>query len=240
MKVQVISNASDAHNGQFIGKVAIVIDVIRTSTTIVAALHAGAASVIPVETIMEAKGIRQNGDLLGGERFCKRISDFQLGNSPQDYTSDTVKGKNIILTTTNGTSAIKRCIRADTLLVAGLVNASACSDLAASIGKDIVIVCAGSHDQFTIEDGYCAGLLIANLQQQLSPEKLELDDFASAMLALYQYTGASIEDIVRYCISGRRLLELGLEEDLKLCLETDTMPIVPQYVGGKLRVPIHC
>lgn len=235
MKVQVIGNASDAHNGQFIGKLAIVIDVIRTSTTIAAALQAGASSVIPVETIMEAKGIRQNEDLLGGERFCKRISDFHLGNSPADYIPEIVKGKNIILTTTNGTSAIKRCIRADGLLVAGLVNASACADLAASLGKDIVIVCAGSHDQFTIEDGYCAGLLIAHLQKLLSPQQLKLDDFAYAMLALYQYTGEQIHNIIRYCISGRRLLELGLEEDLSLCLKRDSIPIVPQYSNGRIK-----
>lgn len=234
MKVQVISNASDTHHAQFIGKVAIVIDVIRTSTTIISALEAGASSIVPVETIMEANTIKQEHDLLGGERFCKRISGFHLGNSPFEYRNDIVKGRRIILTTTNGTSAILRSTRAAELYVAGLVNAAACIDLARQSGKDIVILCAGSHDQFAIEDGFCAGYMIARLKEKLPAEQLKLDDLGYAMLALYKHNKSSMKELALKCLSGKRLAELGMQEDLAVCMELDTLPVVPRYSKGEL------
>lgn len=234
MKVQVISNASDAHHAQFIGKVAIVIDVIRTSTTIITALQAGAKCVIPVETIMEAKAMKRGDERLGGERFCKPISGFDLGNSPQQYRTEELKDTTIILTTTNGTNAIHRCTRAVELYIAGLVNASACINTATQSGKDIVILCAGSHDQFVIEDGYCAGYMIARLQEQLPSQQLELDDFAQAMLALYKHSEHNISELVRGCLSGKRLQEIGLNEDVAECLEVDTIPVVPRFHNNRL------
>lgn len=234
MKVQVISNASNAHHAQFIGKVAIVIDVIRTSTTIIAALQAGAKCVIPVETIMEAKAMKRGDERLGGERFCKPISGFDFGNSPHQYRIEDLKDKVVILTTTNGTNAIHRCTRAAELYVAGLVNASTCINIAARSGKDIVMLCSGSHDQFVIEDGYCAGYMIASLQQQLPSQQLELDDFAQAMLALYRHSKDNISELVRSCLSGKRLLEIGLDEDIAQCLEVDTMPVVPRFDNNRL------
>lgn len=234
MRIQVISNASDAHQAQFIGKTAIVIDVIRTSTTIIAALDAGAACIIPAETVMEAKAIAKEGDLLGGERFCKRISGFDLGNSPLEYSEATVKHKRIILTTTHGTRAIQRSRKASKLFIAGLTNATACIQAALHTKRDLVIVCAGSHDQFTIEDGFCAGLMIARLKEMLLGVEFTMNDFGYAMLSLYEHMKQQLPEIMKVGLSGKRLQAIQMYDDISECAKIDQSTIVPHYVNGAL------
>jgi len=234
MRVQVISNASNVHQAQLIGKTAIVIDVMRTSTTIVTALEAGALSIVPVETIMEAKAIARNGDLLGGERFCKRISGFDLGNSPQEYTSPTIRNKRVILTTTNGTRAIVRSKRAAELFIASLSNADACIDAAIQSKRDIVLLCAGSHDQFTLEDGFCAGRMIAKLIADNSIQQLTMNDFGYAMLSLYEHMKHRISEALQDGLSGKRLQTIGMSDDIAACIQLDSSKIVPYLNKGEI------
>jgi len=227
MRVQVISNASNVHQAQLIGKTAIVIDVMRTSTTIIAALEAGAKSIVPVETIMEAKAIAKQEDLLGGERFCKRISGFDLGNSPHEYTSSTVRNKRIILTTTNGTRAIVRSKRAAELYIGGLTNANACMEAAMRSKRDLVLLCAGSHDQFTLEDGFCAGGMIAKLLQSYSQHQLILNDFGYAMHSLYEHMQQDLSETLQNGLSGKRLQSIGMSSDIRDCTQINSSTIVP-------------
>lgn len=236
MRVQIIANASEAHQGKFIGKTAIVIDVIRTSSTIIAALEAGVAGIVPVETVMDAKDIYREGNVLGGERFCKKIAGFHYGNSPSEYREAAIQGKKLIMTTTNGTSAILRANKASNVLICSLSNVEACTKLALLCDQDIVILCAGSHDQFTIEDGLCAGIIIAYLQQ-FSPEEemVQLDDLGYAMLALYRCHQNQITDTVARGLSGLRLQHLNLNKDIIDCTQLNTTTIVPAYYKGVIR-----
>ncbi|QNK55464.1 2-phosphosulfolactate phosphatase [Paenibacillus sp. PAMC21692] len=233
MMVQVISSVNEACAAKFHHKTAIVIDVLRATSTIAAALSAGASSVLPAETVMDAKSLHRPGDLLGGERFCRRIAGFDLGNSPSEYNSDTVKGRKVILTTTNGTRAIHKSTRADHVIAASLLNAETCAAFALELKRDIIIMCAGSHDEFALEDGLCAGLLLHHLRKP-GDVSLETDDFGTAMESLYADNRDRMETILMNSASGKRLLKLGQKSDIAYCARVNTLQEVPYLVGDVL------
>jgi 2-phosphosulfolactate phosphatase len=233
MQVQVISSVNEASSARFHHKTAIVIDVLRATSTIITALAAGALSVIPAETVMEARALQRPGDLLGGERFCRKIAGFDLGNSLDEYSEQIVAGRRIVLTTTNGTRAIHKSMRADHVLTASMLNAEACARAAIELRRDVVILCAGSHDEFAIEDGLCAGLVLDKLHN-ISGTALEMDDFGTAMLSLYRNRSALIKETMMNGMSGKRLLKLGMKRDIEACSSVDIYQVVPRLNGDLL------
>lgn len=233
MQVQIISSVNEASSAKFHHKTAIIIDVLRATSTIITAIAAGALCVIPAETVMEARSLQRPGDLLGGERFCRKIAGFDLGNSPDEYTEQVVAGKRIVLTTTNGTRAIHKSMRADYVLTASLLNAEACARTAIELRRDVVILCAGSHDEFAIEDGLCAGLVLDKLQA-LSNVSIEMDDFGVAMLALYRNRAALVKETLLHGITGKKLLKLGMKKDIEDCSSIDIHQVVPRLNGDHL------
>ncbi|SFS83310.1 2-phosphosulfolactate phosphatase [Paenibacillus sp. BC26] len=233
MHIEVISNVNEAQSERFTHRTAIVIDVLRATSTIVAALEAGAAGIVPVETVLEARALQSGGNLIAGERFCRKIPGFDLGNSPEEFTADNVLGRRIVLTTTNGTRAIHKAMRADHVLVGSLNNAAACARTALELRRDIVLLCAGSHDEFALEDGLCAGLLISELQQ-LSPAPLEMNDIGSAMLGLYKSAGTTIHEMLQTSTTGKRLYKNGSGRDIERCSQVNISGIVPRMQGDML------
>ncbi|WP_341278271.1 2-phosphosulfolactate phosphatase [Paenibacillus sp. FSL H8-0537] len=233
MQVEVISSVNEASQARFHHKTAIVVDVLRAGSTIVTALAAGAEAIVPVETVMEAKAAQMAGDLLGGERFCRKISGFDLGNSPDEYEASAVRARRIILTTTNGTRALQKSARADYVLTAALMNAAACARAALSLRRDVVILCAGYNDAFAAEDGFGAGLLLERMTQA-GMNALELDDFALAMLGFYRSRSAYALETLASGATGKRLLKLGLQRDIEACAEIDIYKDVPILQGEKL------
>ncbi|WP_028610428.1 2-phosphosulfolactate phosphatase [Paenibacillus harenae] len=233
MQVQVVSSVNEASSARFHHKTAIIIDALRATSTIVTAIAAGALCVIPAETVMEARTLQRPGDLLGGERFCRKIAGFDLGNSPVEYAEHVVAGKRIVLTTTNGTRAIHKSMRADYVLTASFLNAEACARAAVELRRDVIILCAGSHDEFAIEDGLCAGLLLDRLHA-LSGVTVETDDFGTAMLAMYRNQASSLKETVTNGSSGKRLLKLGMKRDIEVCTAIDIYQVVPRLNGDQL------
>lgn len=233
MQVQVISSVNEASSARFHQKTAIIIDVLRATSTIITAIAAGALCIIPAETVMEARALQRPGDLLGGERFCRKIAGFDLGNSPDEYTEQVVAGKRIVLTTTNGTRAIHKSMRADNVLTASLLNAEACARLAVDLRRDVVILCAGSHDEFAIEDGLCAGLVLDKLHS-LSHVTVEMDDFGAAMLALYRNRSAQVKETIMNGMTGKKLLKMGMKKDIEACSAIDIYHEVPRLNGDQL------
>ena len=233
MKVQVIPNAGEARADQFVHKTTVVLDVLRATSTIVTALSEGATGILPVETVMEAKTLHRQGDLLGGERFCRNIAGFDFGNSPLEYTPERVSGRRIILTTTNGTRAVQKAVRSDHVLAGSLLNADSCASMAISLRRDIVLFCAGTHDEFALEDGICAGLLLDRLQRYAG-NALEIDDLGFAMLGFYRQHAANITEIMRMSASGKRLAKLGFGKDVAFCSQIDRTAAVPRLTGDTM------
>jgi 2-phosphosulfolactate phosphatase len=147
----------------------VVFDVLRATSTFVTALHNGAKAVIPVAEISEALALRQKlpGVLLGGERDGVKIrasqtggGDFDLGNSPREYTPEIVRGKTIVSTTTNGTRALRACAGAQTVLAASFLNLTATAQFIRQLQpKQILLVCAGTRENMADEDVLAAGAL---------------------------------------------------------------------------------
>ncbi|MGI9659322.1 MAG: 2-phosphosulfolactate phosphatase [Gaiellaceae bacterium] len=200
---------------------AVVIDVLRATSTIAQALDAGYERVQCCVGVDDARALRDElgHGVLAGERQCVRIPGFDLGNSPREFLepADQVA----ILTTTNGTRALVAAAeRCDLVFAASLSNLGAVATAVLGVGRDVSIVCAGVEGAFATDDAYCAGLLVTLLEG-------ERTDAADAAVRLYE-SFETAEDGLRASQSGRNLLAAELEEDIAWCARVDSLAVVPR------------
>jgi len=218
-------------------KTVAVIDVLRSSTSICAALSAGARGVIPTDGPGEAGDmwtkIGSEMAILAGERNGVRIENFQLGNSPAEYTADTVGGKFVITTTTNGTAIFGKAFNAGPVISAALVNISAAAQRVARENRNLVIVCSGREGHFSIEDTICGGMLIDLLGERHKKE-LTLNDAASLALLLYRDSRHEIRKTIEQGEHGKYLTSIGFASDVTLASEVDSIPVLPILKDGRL------
>ena len=234
MRVDVFFGASSMTSADVNGRVVVVIDVLRASTTIAAALANGARSVIPFESAEEAitrsKSFARGDYKLAGERRNLMIPGFDLGNSPREFTREQVEGKSILLTTTNGTAALVAVQGAREVVVGCYANFTAVLSLvraAARGGNDIVILAAGSDRRFSLEDATCAGRFVR--MAALRNPGAVLNDAAVTALLLHRRYGADLSRLFADASHGRALVEAGFAEDLPVCGALDLYPVVPVY-----------
>ena len=220
-------------------KTVVVVDVLRASTTVIAALINGAKEIIPVNTVESLVKISSSlfGDvtLRAGERNGKMIEGFNLGNSPLEYKEEIVKGKSIILLTTNGSGAMVKGRYAKNVLVAGFVNISKVVEYLHELKEDLVIICSGKENRFCLEDAVCAGRILNQLQENVDTE-IVTDDAGAAAMALDKNTAKNILKLLRNSEHGQYLTEIGFAEDIKICAGIDTMPILPTLNNNIIRV----
>ena len=242
MKIDVRFDPFELDELELRGKNIVVIDVLRSSTTIAIALSNGAREIIPVESIENAVKISGSlfGDvtLRGGERNGKIIQGFNLGNSPLEYTESTVKGKSIIFCTTNGSVAMYKSRFAQNLAVGSFVNISKVIEFIKEVRQDFLLICAGranAFSNFSLEDTVCAGMIVS----ALSAEKdlgMELTDSSLAAQALYKTYGRSLLKMMKSTDHGRYLVEIGFLEDIKIAATVDSYPILPVLSGNVIKL----
>jgi len=238
VKIELYFNASQTDELQFRDRVVVVIDVLRSNTTIATALSNGAKEVIPVTSVESAVKIGNNlfGDvtLLGGERNGKPIEGFNLGNSPFEYSETIVKGKSIIFHSSNGSQAVVKGRRGKKVVLAAFVNISRVVDFLKTSGGPVTFLCAGSlNDGFSIEDALCGGMVISRIIEKKID--VELSDASLTALTLYKSLGKNILKALRASENGRFLIGLGFENDVKFCAGMDTVPVLPVLEGNILR-----
>lgn len=213
------------------GGLAIVIDLLRASSTIVHALAAGAAGVIPCETVEQARARAAAipGALLAGEREALRIPGFDLGNSPDDFTPGLVAGRTIVFTTTNGTRAVARCSQAARVVIGCFNNIGSVFGAALEArdaGQLVHLVCAGIEGEFCREDAICAGaiayaLLDKNIHAALDNEvRRSVGDWLAANL---KGLTAALGDSE----GGLNLINEGLGRDIQTCAAIDSRRVLP-------------
>ena len=230
------------------GRTAVVIDVLRATTTIVHALAAGASAVAVCGEVDEARQLAASipGSVLGGERGGRAIDGFHLGNSPAEYTRQSAFGKTVVFTTTNGTRAMSRCIGARRVLLGAFVNFSAvCRELSAEfagpLGRGIALVCAGTDGEVTREDTLLAGAIVDDLVRTHAAQ-LVLNDqaeiAADAWRACRQDLGGHdpLARALRHSRGGRNLIELGMENDIAIAAAIDKFDLAPLLDLGTMRV----
>ncbi|MDK8179328.1 2-phosphosulfolactate phosphatase [Paenibacillus sp. UMB4589-SE434] len=232
MQVDAISSISEARAIDLSHRTVIVIDVLRATSTIVTALAYGAAGVIPVETVGQAKHCFVPGDILGGERYCKKIIGFDAGNSPLEYTNDDFRGRRIVLTTTNGTRAIQKAVRAEHIIAGAFLNAQLCAQVAVKLKRDVALLCAGSQDTFAFEDGLCAGLLLHEISRikEETQDAIVMNDLGSMVMSAYLHHADNLLSALQQCASAKRLAKLGYHKDVEFCSAVNTIPVVPRMV----------
>ncbi len=236
--VDVIATAREA-NAQNVGTdAAIVIDVLRATSVMVTALANGAECVIPVLTPGDALEYRKSnpGVLLGGERNAELIEGFDLGNSPLAYTRPIVEGRQLVMTTTNGTRAILNSCSAADIYIACFLNARKVAETVMKHSR-ISIVCSGADDLFTLEDALCAGYII-NLMKHIDNE-IRLSDQAISMLALYWQASGNIQAFASQGRHYKVLNDKGFFGDLDYCLGDSHIAVVPKYVDGRIVISHH-
>jgi 2-phosphosulfolactate phosphatase len=212
------------------GRVAAVIDVLRATSTIVTALANGARSVFPTATLDEAVRLAQSLGrkevLLAGERKSLRVEGFDLGNSPLEFTADTVGDKVVVMNTTNGTPALVAGSSADRCVVASFLNLEAVAAHLAAQDAPIILLCAGREGRFTLDDALCAGALVRELRTKASAP-LRMNDAAFAAAALEKRYRGRLSAVVSHTAAARQIIDAGLSDDIAYCLAENRHAVVP-------------
>jgi 2-phosphosulfolactate phosphatase len=233
MKLDVVFTPQGLVPADVAGRTVFVIDILRATTAMCAALANGAKAVIPVasseEAVRLAQTIGSTDLLLAGEQNCTRIPGFQLGNSPLEMTGDTVRGRTIIMTTTNGTKAMLATQGAAAVYAAAAANlslAGATAHSALQQHHDILIVCAGRDGGFALDDAYAAGRLAIAALGGRKPRR-GLNDAALAALDLVRRYGDHWYRPLAYSRGGRELIRLGFTPDVEDAARVDAYPVLP-------------
>jgi 2-phosphosulfolactate phosphatase len=217
------------------GRTVVVVDVLRTSATIVTALVNGAREVIPVPDLGEAGRMAATldpaGYVLGGDKGGAPIEGYPLGNSPGDFTREAVDGRTVILHTSNGTGAILACSEAETLMVGGFINASAIVKEVLRLDQDLTIVCAGWQNRVALEDTLFAGFILDQLWQGMSPP---MSDTCYIALWQFRHDRSDLSLPIGRCNHAKRLEALGYGADVPVCIGIDTVPQVPYFREQRL------
>lgn len=244
MDIDVILTPADIERiskaSEFTG-LAVVFDVLRATSTMITALHNGVKSIIPVSTIKEALELKKNFSdaLLGGERNGLRISakisggvDFDLGNSPREFVKEKVDGKTVVITTTNGTIAIKTAMKFESGVISSFLNLSATARyIIPSNPKKLTIICSGTRDKASLEDIIAAGALI----NKLNEIQTDLSDSAFVARDFYLYNKNNLANVVRRSANAKRLLSNPeLSDDVGFCLQLDLFNFVAIIKDGKI------
>jgi 2-phosphosulfolactate phosphatase len=204
------------------GVTAVVFDVLRATSSIITGLASGAEAIIPVRTVEEARELKSKDPdlLLAGERGGLPPEGFDLGNSPQEF--EQIKGRRVVMTTTNGTLAIEAMKLASRVLIGSLLNIDALADhLFRHRPKNLLLVCAGTGEEFSLEDAIGAGALVARL-----PDDLGLSDPAIFVRSLYERVGDDVLEWLRQTKNGKALQNLGKDSDIRRCAQLSVFDVV--------------
>ncbi len=229
------------------GGTTVVIDVLRATTTIVFALAAGARAVIPCLAVDDARAraaeLPPDETVLAGERGGLPIGGFRLGNSPSEFTPESVAGKTVVMTTTNGTKALLHCRSVDRILIGAFANISALCTVLSECPR-VDLVCSGTGDWTTDEDLLMAGAIVERLS---ADGDWKLDHCAHRVRGGWQSvardaTGGELSSYVatamRATRGGRNLIEIGMQRDIETAAELDRFTIVPRFDPAAGRVEV--
>jgi 2-phosphosulfolactate phosphatase len=241
MKLSVYFTPLGVTPADIAGKPVIVIDILRATTSIVAALANGAKAVVPAgatdEAIRIAQNLEKDGVLLAGERRYERISGFALGNSPGEMTAAAVGGKTLVMSTTNGTPAIQAAEGGHPVLIGAATNFAAIVERARPLVEEagaLAILCAGRERGFALEDAYAAGRFAHALIPPGMRRRVVLNDAAIAALELIKRYGDRWKRAVSASSAAHELIRKGFKADVLAATECDRYDLVPVYADRRI------
>jgi 2-phosphosulfolactate phosphatase len=221
-KVEVCFSPELIHLFDLEGKIVVVVDIFRATSTMVAALANGVESILPFADLEACRLMKEQGFLIGGERNGLTAPDFEMGNSPVAYLSGEYAGRKLAMTTTNGTLAIEKSKGAAQILIGAFPNLQATVSYIQDQNMDVLIHCAGWKGHFNLEDSLYAGALAKSLE---STHKSS-EDGALAMAMLFEKVGHHLKGFLAQASHVKRLQNHGIELDIDYCLNLDLYKIV--------------
>jgi 2-phosphosulfolactate phosphatase len=229
--IEVCLSPALLHTYNLQNKIAVVIDVLRATSTICTALHNGASKIIPVASIDECMAYSIHSDyLLAAERDAKLPDGFVYGNSPKQYNTDKIKNKTIVLTTTNGTKMLHLCLGAEQIVIGSFGNMDALANYLLQQNKPVIMACSAWKDKVNMEDSIMAGGIVHRLKNNFTMAC----DSARMMEQQYAIAKNNIYEAHRIANHFGRLLDLGAADDLKFCLTENNTPVVPVLQGDSI------
>jgi 2-phosphosulfolactate phosphatase len=212
--------------------IVVIIDIFRATSAICTAINHGVNSIIPVSTVEEAIVYQTKGYLAAAERHGEVVDGFEFGNSPFSYMGEAVKGKTIVLTTTNGTVAVEAAKDAHKVVIGSFLNISVLTNWLISQNRDVVLLCAGWKNKFNLEDTLFAGAVISRLAESGKFENT--CDTAQAARHLFNSAKGDMYGFLENSSHRKRLEKLNLEKDIRYCLELDLTPVIPVLEGTSI------
>lgn len=232
MKIDIILTAADIQPEKIKDKIVVIIDVLRATSVIITALANGAKAVYPykdIESVLE-NSKKSKSFVLGGERKGLKIEGFDFGNSPLEYTKEAVSGKDMFMTTSNGTRAIENSANGSKkLFIAAFLNVESVAKKILEENDDTVIICSGTDNNFSLDDALCAGEIIRRVKEK--NRDIQLTDISLAMKRLAE-TSLGIEETLEGSKHFEYLKTIGFYGDMNHCFTMDMFDIVPEYKNG--------
>ncbi len=210
--------------------IVVVIDIFRATSSICYGIDNGAEAIIPVATIEACRSYSHSDFLLAAERNGEVVEGFDFGNSPFSYTAAKVAGKTIVLTTTNGTHAINVSRGANKIVIGSFLNLTALCNWIKTQPNNVLLLCSGWKDKVNLEDTLFAGGVVNHLRN----ENYVLDDAGIAAEDLYLLAKDDLRSYLQKTSHSERLKKLGIEEDIKFCLNLDVTNSIPVLDGERL------
>lgn len=237
-RIDVIQPGMRIDSPRLQNSIAVVIDILRASTTIVTAFANGCREIIPVPEIEDARQILasrpQESMLLCGERSARIIEGFDLGNSPLEYSAERVRGRTLVLTTSNGTRALVRAGEAKKILVLSFLNFQMVCYLLRERTEDVFVFCSGSGGRESLEDSVCAGMLAEQMQITLE-DRVELNNAAKNAMELARKHQTNLLVMLKTCKHGSFLMNEGFADDLDICARLNTRSVIPVFEDGLIQ-----
>jgi len=225
VKAEVFFTPAELDPASAQGAVVVVVDVVRATTTIAEALANGARAIYPTasaaDAVRLAASLGREDTLLCGERGAVKVEGFDLGNSPVEFTPQVVGGKRLVMSTTNGTTALARVQDAERVVTAAFTNLGAVADTLRS-HPHVVVVCAGRGGRFGLDDAVCAGHLLRRLGRER-----DMNDGAHSAWALAGAMAPEV-DMLAMTEAGRAVIAHGFDGDLEMCAQVDRHSLVPE------------
>ncbi len=212
--------------------IVVVIDIFRATSAICVAFHNGVEKIIPVATIEEASDYKKKGFLTGAERNAVKVDGFDFGNSPYDFMRSDLKGKTIVMTTTNGTQAIDAAKNAWKVAIGSFLNLDVLCQWLLHQDRPILLLCSGWKNKFNLEDALFAGAVTEQIT--MNSKNYILGDGCLAIKYLYQMGKDRPTRFLNYSSQKERLSKLQLKEDIRYCLIPNTAPVLPLLEGKYL------
>ncbi|WP_316817164.1 2-phosphosulfolactate phosphatase [Pedobacter nyackensis] len=211
--------------------VVVVIDILRATSSMVYGIDNGANAIIPVSQVEDCLNYADQGFLLAAERNGEVVEGYDFGNSPFSYSAEKVKGKTIVLTTTNGTKALHMAReQAHQVVIGSFLNLNALCQWLKVQEKDVLLLCAGWKDKFNLEDTLFAGAVVNELRKDFT----HFDDSCVAAEDLYLLAKDDLRAYLHKSSHSHRLAELNIEEDVKFCLQLNICEAIPVLTGDEL------